>query len=248
MTFDSVAVTLAIVFAASLSRSTFGFGEAMIAMPLLTMLLGIQVAAPLIALLSITVAIGILVRDWRDIQWASAWRLVVASLAGIPIGFFLLTWIPETAVKAVLAILIIAFSIYCLAKPNRFTLHSDVMSPLFGFVAGILGGAYNTQGVPLAVYGTLRQWSAEKFRATLQGFFVPSGLMIVTGHTVSGRVTHHVLWLYIASLLPVAFALALGNWLNRRAIAKHFVRWLHVMLIAIGLSLLINVSWSLLGP
>ena len=79
MTFDSVAVTLAIVFAASLSRSTFGFGEAMIAMPLLTMLLGIQVAAPLIALLSITVAIVILVRDWRDIQWASAWRLVVAS-------------------------------------------------------------------------------------------------------------------------------------------------------------------------
>ena len=215
----------------------------MIAMPILTMWLGVQIAAPLIAMLSITVAAGILARDWRHVQWASTWRLVASSLVGIPIGLYLLKAIPEPSVKAVLAMVIIAFSSCSLVRPGHFRLKSDFTSPVFGFFAGILGGAYNTQGAVLVVYGTLRRWSAEKFRATLQGFFLPTSLIIVTGHAVSARVTREVIWLYVLSIPLVVIALPLGGWLNRRVIAARFVRWVHVMLIAIGLSLLANSLW-----
>jgi hypothetical protein len=43
------------------------------------MVLGLQVAAPLIAMLSITVAAGILVDDWRRVLWAGTWRLVLST-------------------------------------------------------------------------------------------------------------------------------------------------------------------------
>ena len=95
----------------------------MFGMPLLSISLGVQVATPLIALLSITIAVAILVGDWRRVQWAVAWRLVASARAGIPIGLYFLTSFPETIVKSVLAILIIAFSTYCLegiSKPSQY--------------------------------------------------------------------------------------------------------------------------------
>ena len=42
---------------------------------------------------------------------------------------------------------------------------------LFGFVAGVLGAAYNTSGVVITIYATLRDWSPDRFRSTLQSYF-----------------------------------------------------------------------------
>ena len=248
MTIEIAVIPLTVIFVACLVRSTFGFGEALVGMPILTMMLGVRVAAPLIALLSITIAAGILVRDWRSVQWSSAWRLVVSSLVGIPIGLYLLTSVPEAAVKVVLAIVMITFSAYCLARPGRIKLHSDFAAPLFGFAAGILGGAYNTQGAPLVIYGSLRQWPAEKFRATLQSFFIPTSVVIVAGHAIGGRVTDDVVRLYALSLPLALVALLLGGWLSRRVMAQHFVGWLYVVLIVIGLLLLGNALVCVLLP
>ncbi len=54
---------LLIVFLATLIRSAFGFGEALIAVPLLALFIPLKVAAPLAVLLSITVAAVIVAQD-----------------------------------------------------------------------------------------------------------------------------------------------------------------------------------------
>ena len=48
---------------------------------------------------------------------------------------------------------------------------ATLLRSTFGFFAGILGGAYNTNGPPVVIYGSLRKWSPATFRATLQGYF-----------------------------------------------------------------------------
>ena len=45
-----------ILFIATLIRSVFGFGEALIAVPLLALMMPVEVAAPLAVLVSITIA------------------------------------------------------------------------------------------------------------------------------------------------------------------------------------------------
>lgn len=45
-----------VLFVASLIRSSFGFGEALVAVPLLALLVPIKVAAPVAVLASVTVA------------------------------------------------------------------------------------------------------------------------------------------------------------------------------------------------
>src|SRR5437763_5367559 len=70
---------MAIVFLSTLTRSAFGFGNAMIAMPLLSLVVPVETAAPLVALVSTIIAAVSIAQDWQDIHFPSAGRLVAAS-------------------------------------------------------------------------------------------------------------------------------------------------------------------------
>src|SRR5262245_49946323 len=206
---------LAVIFLATLVRSAFGFGEALVAVPLLALLIPVEIAAPLAVLVSVTVAGIILIQDWHKMHLHSAWRLVLSTLFGIPLGLLLLTAVPEHIVKAILAVVIILFSTYCLASPRPIELHDDRLAWVFGFAAGVLGGAYGMNGPPLVIYGALRRWPAEHFRATLQGYFLPASLMGMLGYWLAGLWVPAVTRLYLLSLPGVVAALCLGRVLNR---------------------------------
>src|SRR5580698_1040397 len=82
---------LLIIFVATLIRSAFGFGEALVAVPLLAFFIPLNVAAPLAVLVSITIAAIVVVQDWRHIHLFSTGWLVLPTLFGIPLGVLLLT-------------------------------------------------------------------------------------------------------------------------------------------------------------
>jgi uncharacterized membrane protein YfcA len=234
---------LAVIFLATTIRSAFGFGEALIAVPLLALLIPVEIAVPLAVLVSITVAAVIIAQDWQHVHFASAWRLVVSTLFGIPLGLWLLAAVAEPIVKAILAVVIIAFSVYCLVGGTRAELTDERLAWPFGFVAGILGGAYGMNGPPLVIYGALRHWSAERFRATLQGYFLPASLVGMVGYWYAGlwvaAVTHYFLW-----SLPVALgAIFVGRWVNQRLQGRRFLVYVHVGLIVVGISLLAQAVW-----
>jgi uncharacterized membrane protein YfcA len=232
---------LAVIFLATLIRSAFGFGEALVAVPLLALMMKVEVAAPLAVLVSITVAGVIVAEDWHKVQFRSAWRLVLSTLFGIPLGLLLLTAVPEVIVKGLLAVVIMAFSTYCLAARRPPELKDDRLAWLFGFVAGVLGGAYGMNGPPLVVYGTLRRWSAEHFRATLQGYFLPASVVGMTGYLMAGVWTAAVTRYFLLSLPVAAAAIVLGRVVNRRlAAGRRFILYVHFALILIGITLLIQ--------
>ena len=236
-----IAVEVAVVlFLATVIRSAFGFGEALVAVPLLALALPVKTAAPLAVLASITVALVVVAQDWRHIHLRSAVWLVVPALFGIPLGLVVLKTVPEQAVKAVLAIIIIGFSVWSLLPRVAFELKSERLAGVFGFVSGILGGAYGMNGPPLAIYGSLRRWAPANFRATLQGYFLPASVAGMTGYWISGLWTAKVNHLYLLSLPGVAVGIFLGRAINRRLNARQFVVYVHVMLIAIGVTLLVQ--------
>jgi uncharacterized membrane protein YfcA len=57
-----------VFFGATLLRSALGFGEALIAVPLLAFVLPVKVAAPVAVLISITVAAVVVAQDWRHVH------------------------------------------------------------------------------------------------------------------------------------------------------------------------------------
>src|SRR4051812_49547702 len=85
---------LAVLSLATFIRSAFGFGEALVAVPLLSLFLPVETAAPVAVLASITVAIVVLAQDWRQVHFRPATSLVLSTLPGIPLGLLLLTKLP----------------------------------------------------------------------------------------------------------------------------------------------------------
>ena len=236
----TVLAVLAVIFLATLIRSAFGFGEALVAVPLLALVIPVAVAAPLAVLVSITVAGVVVVQDWHHVHFGSAWRLVLATLVGIPLGVLLLTAVAEQVVKAILAIVIIAFSVYCLVRRSPLVLRDDRLAWLFGFGAGVLGGAYGMNGPPLVVYGALRRWSAEHFRATLQGYFLPASLAGMAGYWLAGLWVPAVTRYYLLSLPLAVAAVFLGRVVNRRLDGRRFLRYVHSGLVGVGTALVIQ--------
>ncbi|MBN9523338.1 sulfite exporter TauE/SafE family protein [bacterium] len=234
---------LGVVFLATLVRSALGFGEALVAVPLLALVVPVEVATPLAVLVSVTVAAVVVLQDRRHVRVRSAGRLVLATLPGIPLGLWLLTAVPEPAVKAALGAVIAAFSAYCLAGRTPAELRDDRLTWAFGFGAGVLGGAYGMNGPPLVVYGTLRRWPPEEFRATLQGYFLPASMLGLAGYWLAGLWVPVVTRYYVLSLPLTAAAVLLGRWVNRRLDGRQFVRVVHAGLVVIGATLLVQSVW-----
>ncbi len=231
---------LLVAFVATLVRSAFGFGEALIAVPLLALFLPVTVAAPVAVLLSITIAAVVVAQDWQKIYLRSTGWLVGFTLLGIPLGLLLLTRVHEDAVKAALALLLLAFSGYSLIGGTPPELRRDSRRWLAGcgFCAGVLGGAYGMNGPPLMIYGAMRRWSAQHFRATLQAYFLPASLLGMAGYYFAGLWVPPVTRYYFISLPVVLPTIFLGRWLNHRMRGDAFLRYVHVGLICIGLALL----------
>jgi uncharacterized protein len=231
---------LAVIFLATLIRSALGFGEALVAVPLLALLMPVEEAVPLATLVSITVAGIVIAQDWHQMHVRSAVWLVTSTLFGIPLGLWLLTAVTEAVVKAILAVVIPGFSSYCLVSRRPYQLKDDRWAWVFGFGAGVLGGAYGMNGPPLVIYGSLRQWSPAHFRATLQGYFLPASLLGLGGYWLAGlwtpAVTRYYLW-----TLPVAVAAILaGRAINQRVRGHSFLRIIHGGLLVVGTVLLMQ--------
>lgn len=244
----TIIYVLIIAFVATLFRSTFGFGESLIAVPLFSFFLPIEVSVPLSVLMSIVVALTVVVQDHKLIHFKSAKWLIVFAALGIPIGLVILFYGNEFLIKIGLGLLIIIYSLYALSGKINFTLKKDSKTWLFvcGFLSGIFGGAYGINGPPLVIYGNMRKWDAQYFRATLQAYFLPAGLLSLIGYMANGLIDYTVLKYFIISL-PVVFpAIFLGRLLNRKIQGDSFYKYVYGGLILIGAILIINSLLNLI--
>jgi len=233
-------LVLAILFLSTFIRSALGFGDALIAMPLLALVIGIQVATPLVAMGASTIAFTILLKSWRKVEIKAAWRLVIATWIGIPLGIFFLKAAPEILVKSLLGILLMGFGAYNLFIPDLPKLLNEKWALVTGLIAGILGGAYNTNGPPVVIYGMLRRWDPEKFRATLQGYFLPTGFAILITHGLAGMWTTQVVRLYGYSIPFIIGAVLLGEKVNLLIPQGKFDKIIYGFLVVIGVFLIIQ--------
>jgi uncharacterized protein len=233
---------LCVIFIATIFRSAFGFGESLIAVPLLALWLPLNVAVPLSVLVSVTIAGVVVVQDWRKIHFGSAGGLILYTLIGIPLGIWLLQSTDERIVKAILGLIIILFSLYLLIGRQLSQLKTDGFPWLFGcgFLAGILGGAYGLNGPPLVIYGAKKRWSAQHFRATLQGYFLIASMIGVAGYWFAGLLAASVFHYYLFSVPILLPAVLIGRMINHRLHGDNFFKYVYFVLLAIGIFLLVK--------
>jgi uncharacterized membrane protein YfcA len=210
--------------------------------------IGIRIATPLSAMAALTVILLILLKQWREINFQSVWRLIAASCIGAPVGLFFLKSTQDNLAKLILAVVIMLFSGYHLLSPGIIRFKTDRGAWFFGAMAGFLGGAYAIPGPPVLIYGVFRQWPPSSLRATLLGFFLPISLIVVVSHWAGGLWTPSVLVLYGLSLPTMLVGIFMGNYLNRIIPKEKFTKAVYFLLFSCGLILFAQEYQTLLTP
>ena len=228
-----------IVFFAVLTQTVTGFGIALVSMSLLVQLLGIHVAAPLVAMVAAVLEFTLLVRHRDAINWRAVWRLSLASVIGIPLGIIALRYVSDKIVLTVLGLVVVAYAVYALITPRLRKIENPNWAFGFGFVAGLLSGAYNTGGPPAVLYGNSQGWSPSEFKSNLQGLFLLNDVVVITGHALSRHITSDV-WINFGVALPaIALGLISGFALERLINPAVFRKIVLLLLIVAGLRLIL---------
>jgi uncharacterized membrane protein YfcA len=229
-----------IVFFAIFTQSVTGFGLALVSMPLLSALLGIQTAAPLVALFGIVAEVTLLIYYRHAFNLKVVWRLAVASIIGIPLGVWTLRNVDERIVLTVLGLVVGGYALYALLNLRLPAIKQPVWAYSVGFVAGILGGAYNTAGPPVIVYGNCRQWPPAEFKSNLQGFFLLNGALIVGTHVLANNYTVDVWRNSLVAFPATAAGIVAGLFLANRISASVFRKMVLWLLLVLGIWLIVG--------
>lgn len=239
---DYIIIALAL-FLGGTVQSIGGFGAMLIAVPIVSHVVPLQTAVPLLAALGLPITLAIFYNNRHGIQWREVAFIALGSVAGIPGGLWLLRYAPPTLIMHVLGALLVSYSLYALViEPRLLAVLREARasrpwaSIVVGMAAGTLGAAFNTSGPPLIVYGDWLRWPKERFKALLQGVFLANGSLIIAGHIAAGNF-NATMFPYAAAAFP---GILLGLWTGHRL--DHHVNPDRFRQVVLGLLLLMGLS------
>jgi uncharacterized membrane protein YfcA len=227
-----------IIFLAVFTQSFSGFGVALVAMALLPSMVGIQTATPLVALVAFSIETFLLVRYRSALNLWAVMPVALASIAGIPLGIWLLKDVKEGVVLTILGSVIAGYAIYALFRFRLPNLHHPLWAWGTGLFAGILGGAYNTSGPPVILYGNCKDWPPAEFKSNLQGFFLVNSAFVALSHALSGNLNAKVWSNYLWAIPAMVLGVLIGTGLDKHINPDRFRRVVLWLLVLMGIRLI----------
>ncbi len=228
-----------ILFLAAFTQSLAGFGVALISMALLPELMGIRMATPLVAIVSLVVDVAVLLRYREALDLHKIWRVVLAALVGTPVGVYFLSSVDEHLAMIILGIILAGYALYALLGLRLPRLEHPLWSYIAGLWGGMLGGAYNTSGPPVIVYADCRAWPRETFKSNLQGYFLVSSLATLASHALNGNLKSSVWDTFWWTLPFIVAGLLAGFGLDRWVKPEFFRRIVLILLVVMGIRLML---------
>jgi uncharacterized membrane protein YfcA len=237
MTYVLVALVVGLGAAA---QAASGFGFALLAVPLLALLVGAKTAVVTTGVVGLALQFAMTLRSHTAVRRPTVVAATLAGLAGMPIGLLILDRADERTLTVVIAATVLAFTL-ALARGVRVPVGAAT-DAVAGFASGTLATSTGTSGGPLVIALHAREMPPVAFRATLAAQFTIQGAISVIAFALAGRITGEIGRLALAGL-P---ALALGWLAGERIFARlDHDRFRRVVLVMLALSALAAVVGAL---
>ena len=210
-------LVIATVVLGALIQGTAGFGLGLFSMGFLVLLMPVQEAAVMIAILGLFSTALNLWTVRHAIVWSEAWPILLTCIPATIVGAYLLTSLPAELLRKGLAVMILLGCLATLCSSADDKLHRPFpWAYVAGLFGGLFGGALNVGGPPGVIYTLLRGWDKERSKALLSTYFFVSALVRVPVHFVTGTATRDLL---LRSLVVLPFAL-LSSYLGTRLFSR----------------------------
>ncbi|MDP4649190.1 MAG: sulfite exporter TauE/SafE family protein [Ilumatobacteraceae bacterium] len=187
MTTTQMVLVLLIIFATSVVQAVAGFGFALLAVPLMVVVIDLQSA---VIISSFVGTLSNMLQSWqlrRNINRNMTRRFVLATAVGSPVGLLLFVYANQSALKIVLGLSIL-FGVFVLSRGLELQHVSSWLDWIMGILSGVLLMATSTNGPPLVFVLQARRIDPATFRATLNMVFLVSATFGLVMFGLAGEI------------------------------------------------------------
>lgn len=230
---------VAVLFFAYLVRGVAGFGSALIAVPMLALILPLTIVVPLVVFLDYLGSASQGMNNRESIRWKEILPLLPFTLIGVAVSLYVMDSVKPEMLSLALGGFVIIFAVYQLLPTNPGQASRKISAPT-GFLGGFVGTLFGTGGPFYVIYLNLRHLDKTSFRATFAAVFLIDGAMRLGGYAIKGFYTMEML-AYMALAVPVAgLGLFFGGKIHTALGRDTFVRLISVLLLGSGTALLMK--------
>ncbi len=159
-------ISVIVILMASLLKGMTGFGFALLALPVLTVFFPMQALVPAMTLFNLFTSLYILANIRLKVYPRYVIPMVAASFIGIPVGVYVLKYLPERTLELTTGISIFAISMVFLLGTGKEIPEKRKSRPIFfaGFLSGFMASSMSIGGPPIALAMNRKGYSKEHFR------------------------------------------------------------------------------------
>ena len=239
MTTTQVVLVLLIIFATSVVQSVAGFGFALLAVPLMVVVIDLQSA---VIVSSFVGTLSNLLQSWqlrRNIDATLTKRFLLSTVIGAPAGLLLFIYANQSALKIVLGVSIL-FGVFVLSRGLELQHISSWLDWLMGVLSGVLLMATSTNGPPLVFVLQARKIDPARFRATLNMVFLVSGAFGLVMFGFAGEIVRSDVNMAAVSVPAMIIGVSLGVVIRKYVQQELFKKLVLILLTIGGLSSLLG--------
>jgi uncharacterized membrane protein YfcA len=231
VTAADLAIVLVVLAVASAVQATTGFGFALLAMPLLSAVIGPTSALAVTSLLSIPNSSATAWSARADADRPTLRRLVAGAVIGMPFGLLLLESVSERVMQLLIAAAV-AIAAIALAAGLRLRRAGGRIELAAGLLSGVLSTSTGTSGPPIVICLQSKGFPSRRLRATISTQFAITGWVGVVLLAARGHIHRDDVLVAIVAMPVLLFAWRLGAGWFTTLTQLRFDRLVVVLLIA----------------
>lgn len=229
------AAIFAVVVVAAVVRAFTGFGFALLAIPLLVLVLPPAQVIPFIFLLELVIGVTLLPRLWHEVDFRGLRWLLPGAVLATPAGGYLLLAASAQTLRLGIGLVVVAAALL-MARGLRFRTRPGAAASFgTGLISGTLNGAAGIPGPPVVLFYLATPAADSVSRASLIAYFTVTDALGLAVAGWNGLVVWDTL-LWALWLTPaILIGSVAGQLAFRRADPAIFRRIVLIVLLVTGL-------------
>ncbi|MFD1707254.1 sulfite exporter TauE/SafE family protein [Siminovitchia sediminis] len=212
------------ILVASFIQGVTGFGFAVVAVPLLSLLFPLQVIVPMLVLLGIFVNFYIFYPLRRYVEFKKIRGLVFFSIIATPVGAYLLVWMNQFYLQIVAGMIILVFGAFLWTGRSFHIKNEKSALGIVGMLSGLLNGSLGLFGLPIALFMANQKTEKNIFRANIALLGLIVCALTFLNYMYMGLINREVLeysmWLFLALLIGLLAGVKVDKFINQTLFMK----------------------------
>lgn len=240
-----------VVLAANIIQCITGFAGTVLAMPFSIMLVGFDVARPILNVLGIVASVIIVAQKRQFVNKKELLKITCIMLAGMVPGFLIINHfsVNSGVLYKTLGIIVIGFTALGIIRSRRQGKNNDKKQKrlfidivMYGLLllSGIVHGMFVCGGPLLVVYANDKLKDSDEFRSTVSAVWIVLNSINMFTDIGAGRFNGNTVILLLISTAVLFLAMLIGNLIYKHMNKKAFMVLTYTLMAISGVSLLVK--------